>query len=395
MKKHTLTAGEFIYFLAYTVFIGVNILYSSMYRTLIGNTVHTLCEASALLLLVIKLCMYREFPFKEYRKLIPIGIFMVLMLVNTKGLDEFGIVITLVFLFCSADVSMKRLARYTIWLTLALILFIYGSAKAGIIMDYYTETPRLRYYMGFSYSLNGPGYILNTAMLACLLSEKKVPKLEWAAILIMAVWAYHLTNSRMPFLLTILMFAALVLYRIWPAFFTNKAISTIMIWSFVIFGALAILACALYDDHIGWMATLNSDRLFAGRLSLAHNSLQQFGISLIGKKITWGGHGLSANAMETSGLVYNYVDCLYVKLLQRGGILFYILINAFIVYVLNKAKKQKYFTLLIASAVIAVRCMIDDLSLFSYYNSLWFVLPLYLNFISAESDTSAQIKFNG
>ena len=56
--------------------------------------------------------------------------------------------------------------------------------------------------------------------------------------------------------------------------------------------------------------------MLESRLSLGKKSLERDGVTFFSRHISWVGNGLDAFG-NSSNKVYTYVDCLYVKILQR------------------------------------------------------------------------------
>ncbi len=110
------------------------------------------------------------------------------------------------------------------------------------------------------------------------------------------------------------------------------------------------------------------------RLNLGQYSLLEYGISAWGKQIAWVGNGLDVYGNRATGS-YLWVDCLYVQVLQRYGVIFfdYFLISNDNYYVGLLSEKKNYMLLILLS-LIAVHCMIDDLQLYLHYNTFWFAI---------------------
>ncbi|HAS20662.1 MAG TPA: hypothetical protein DCR16_02885, partial [Lachnospiraceae bacterium] len=69
-----------------------------------------------------------------------------------------------------------------------------------------------------------------------------------------------------------------------------------------------------------------------------------------------------------------YVDCFYVMVLQRYGILFTILLLAALTLTAAVAVRRGDRYLLLVLFFMALHCVLDDLFLYPFYNSLWFAL---------------------
>ena len=144
-----------------------------------------------------------------------------------------------------------------------------------------------------------------------------------------------------------------------------------MAFSFVILAGLCIWATFAYNEKTAWMRSLDS--LLNHRLYYGRQSLDLYGVSLFGQKIEWVGAGLDQNGQMISGR-YLYVDCFYVMILQRYGILFTVLLLAALTLTAAVAVRRGDRYLLLVLFFMALHCVLDDLFLYPFYNSLWFAM---------------------
>ena len=70
------------------------------------------------------------------------------------------------------------------------------------------------------------------------------------------------------------------------------------------------------------------------------------------------------------------MDCLYVQVLQKYGILFTIVVIVIMTILMYKLYKEEQWFLLVTMAVLAIHGMIDDLILPLYYNTFWLLLGM-------------------
>ena len=97
-----------------------------------------------------------------------------------------------------------------------------------------------------------------------------------------------------------------------------------------------------------------------------------YGVSLFGNRnITWVGSGLDPMGNRASG-TYLYVDNLYLQIMQKYGIIFFVVYILLFTLVLFKCLKRKEYHLFMLLVALAARGFLDDLSLQLYYNTFWF-----------------------
>ena len=89
------------------------------------------------------------------------------------------------------------------------------------------------------------------------------------------------------------------------------------------------------------------------------------------------GNGLNAYGNSTVG-TYNYVDCLYVRLLQRFGIVFMVMMAVLVGWSMYRLYQRKEYHILLISATVAAHCVLDDLSFALHYNTFWMAMGVVL-----------------
>ena len=279
------------------------------------------------------------------------------------------------YLFCARNVEYLHIAevsRIVSWIVLVLVVV---SAKLGVIENFYLEiNGRTRQCLGFRYTLLPPAILCNILMLTILIRKESIWISELVLFLVLSVWMYVVTQSRLSVLMNLVLLAVAALYRLGMGRVErHRILSWMMAFSFVILAGLCIWATFAYNEKTAWMRSL--DGLLNHRLYYGRQSLDLYGVSLFGQKIEWVGAGLDQNGQMISGR-YLYVDCFYVMILQRYGILFTVLLLAALTLTAAMAVRRGDRYLLLVLFFMALHCVLDDLFLYPFYNSLWFAMAL-------------------
>ena len=279
------------------------------------------------------------------------------------------------YLFCARNVDYLHIAevsRIVSWIVLVLVVV---SAKLGVIENFFLEiNGRTRQCLGFRYTLLPPAILCNILMLTILIRKESIWISELVLFLVLSVWMYVVTQSRLSVLMNLVLLAVAALYRLGMGRVErHRILSWMMAFSFVILAGLCIWATFAYNEKTAWMRSL--DGLLNHRLYYGRQSLDLYGVSLFGQKIEWVGAGLDQNGQMISGR-YLYVDCFYVMILQRYGIIFTVLLLAALTLTAVMALRRGDRYLLLVLFFMALHCVLDDLFLYPFYNSLWFAMAL-------------------
>ena len=281
------------------------------------------------------------------------------------------------YIYCGRRIHFAKIAGFALNISILAVLVVVFSGYLGIIDNVVTaKGNRVREFLGFRYALFLPGILLNMTGLWVYLRKENVTWLG-AAVWTAANWfVYYKTDSRISFALAMLLIGAALFMRYLPRITAKlHGLWGAMAWSFVFFGGVSVLMTAIYDDTIHWMRMLNS--MLESRLRLGKRSLVAHGVTFFGEKIEWVGNGLDAYG-NSSQEMYTYVDCMYVKILQRYGLIFTLAVLALMTWALIRLWKRREYHLVLILASVAAHCVLDDLSFALHYNTFWIAIGTVL-----------------
>lgn len=365
--------GERLFFLGYGMFLFFSILSTSFYAVYFAGAYKYIQLFSVCIAFLPELAVKSRYKRSTAIILFSLAALVVLICLTASSYTQ--VVCALAFVYCGRRVELEKIFRFTLLVSGAAVCFIVASAYLGIIRNYVRVGNRIRRYCGFRYSLYGPAFVFNLTAIEVYLKKADI---TWKKILLLAAvngWMFLETISRLSFYLSIALLLAAVVLKIKPDFLEKKKITCgALTLSFVVCFTVIICCTIKYDRSVPWMSMLN--HIMGGRLALAKSSLVTHGVSLFGQDINWYGWGLDiyGNIGENLYTMYNYVDCLYIQILQRFGLCFLIAYLALHTAALRRAYKNRDFYLMIVLAFLAVHAVIDDLTLGLHYNTFWFAI---------------------
>lgn len=376
-RLEPLTRYDFLFFLSYGIFLSISILSTSFYYKLFVGRPHMWLQILCIALLVCYEFRNGGFRDQNWKGLIVCAaMFLVAFRVSHASVHRQS-VLMFAYIYCARRIPFAKIARFTLNVSIALVCGIVLSSYFGIIENVAAaKGDRVREYLGFRYALYLPGILLNMTALWIYLRKDKISipgALVWAVV---NWFVYDKTDSRISFIIAEALLVAALVMRFWPKIVEKlKPLWLVAVSSFGVCGAFSLIMTIVYDNSLPWMRKLNS--ILESRLRLGNRSLQEHGVSWFGKEIEWLGNGLDAFGNSTSG-IYTYVDCLYIKILQRYGILFTIALAVLMCWSMYQLYKRKEYHILLISASVAVHCVLDDLSFTLHYNTFWIAMGLVL-----------------
>ena len=376
--KHRLgqcVSTDGLYFVSYGIFLITSLLSTSFFYQYFMGVAYTWIQAVCLALLLVR--EYRlGFHRQSLAALGALTFLAVLCLQFSLGNLTRLVPLMCFYIYGARNIHFDRIARFSLWLSALVAAVVVYSGYLGIIDNVAAaKGTRVREYLGFRYALYLPGILLNITALWTYLHRRDITPLRALLWVLPNGFVYLRTDSRISFALALGVLAAGLVLRYLPWVTKPKWLWSILSGSYLLSAAFSFVFTGIYDGAIPWMRRLNS--MLESRLSLGKRSLEDYGFGLLGKKISWVGHGLDAYGNLTEGR-YTYVDCMYVKLLQRYGAVFIAAFLALVTWAMCKLLKQGHYLLLLICASVAVHCILDDLSFALHYNTFWIALGLAL-----------------
>jgi hypothetical protein len=183
---------------------------------------------------------------------------------------------------------------------------------------------------------------------------------------------YLQTDSRLAFYLSVFGIIGGLIIKKYPVVIKNsKLIKRLLALSFIICSSISLLLIFNYNDSNKTMKSM--DDVLENRLSLGNASLEKYDINLFGNDVNYVGAGLGLDGTRAVG-DYDYVDCLYLNMIEKFGLVYYI--SYLIIMTCSQfiLKRKGFVLLLFLISIYALMGMIDDLSIYLHYNSFLFVI---------------------
>lgn len=381
-NKKFLSIGELLYYASLSFYLFATLLRSTFFAPLVLGRKYILLIILAAIFVAMKELISANPKTRAFIILILTAGLMLLMQPGSSGFTQRQAALVFIYIYCARDIDLKRLMTFVKWVTFSFLCVVIISSQVGIIEDYVSEG-RVRHYLGFRYALYPSMLLLNVAIIQLLESNKRINWPMWALILVCNWWIYYMSDSNTSYYMTIVCFAVALVLKL--KIIGDKRVMYMLVFSFVLFAIISIVMTYNYNPKIAWQSNLN--KILGNRLELGKASLKEYGISLLGEKIEWAGNGLNPFG-EYVTEEYNFVDCLYIRVVQRYGIIFFSLVMILLTKAMHITYKKNYFQLLFASAIVALHCVTDDLSLLLYYNFVWIPLGLtiYYDFVKEKNN---------
>ena len=322
------------------------------------------------------------FFLKEYTKKDWIGLAIALFgFINSLLIMEGSVFYACFLIFCGRHTSFRKIMKTClIAFGLALVTTVV-CANTGIIEDYILDpdSTRPRHFLGFLYALYGPSVYFNCAAILVYLRKQKITWIEIVLLLAGNQYLYKMTDSRLSYFSVILLVLFSLLLKYFYDFFTKRTVLKALMASSLVLSMFVGYGVTLWYSPENELS-VQVDNKLSHRLQKGKASFDSIGFSLLGRDYDYVGNGLEMDGSSVKAQQPdNYVDCFYIKNMERFGVLFFLLVIGLYTKVLWKLSRRNELYLLMIFSLFALHGILDDLIFTLYYNSFWFLGTLLLN----------------
>jgi len=375
MDKHLkkMCQGDRLFFLAFGIMMTLSLLSASFYYRYFDERPFTYIQLFCVGLLGVYEYCNGGIQRRHWVGMAICALFSLIAVINATSNVQRLVGWVFLLTFCARRIPFPKIADFTLRVSFVTVAFIVFSGYLGIIDDVVMyKAGRVREFLGFRYALYPSGILLNMTALYVYIRKERITvpaAIFWG---VLNWYVYYMTDSRISFVLAEALLVIALLMRWLPKLVRKiHALWAVAVASFGVcsIGSLVLTFC--YNSSIPWMRRLNN--MLEGRLNLGKKSLAQYGFSLFGKRISWVGNGLDVDGNVIEGS-YNYVDCLYVKMLQLYGIIFTALLIVLLCWAMFRLWRRREYHILMICTFVAAHCVLDDLSFTLHYNTFWIAM---------------------
>lgn len=302
-----------------------------------------------------------RFTLKKILPFLLIAIFIAFNNYYLAGKSWFIDIILIVF--CARDINYRQFLSYSLGMFVIYYLGIILANGVGLVPSSiaYRELG-VRNSLGFGWSTWPAFGFFYISLIYMVLRGKRVTYFELLMIAAIAYFFYHMTTTRYAFFLTLLLVLVWLFKKISTFNFYNNLFTRITIYLMY-----PLLTITMYFFSQNSTRFSNMDKLFSWRLTLGHNALQTYGVSLLGR------HTNFSSSTDIIGVQYSYVDsALLQSLIIYGGIVVSLFIMVFYLFERKVVESHNDY-LLIAIAFTVLNGFTDPQLLEPFYN-IFFVM---------------------
>lgn len=358
-----------IYLIAFSVFLLGEMLSTTMFP--VPGKVFLLCKGIAVLMILIKVLFCDIYSVRFFWSfVISLGVGILIYL--RSGYME--PILWIIMLFGAKNVSFKKILQSYLIVNISVMVLAFVASMMNIIenLQYTREQGiQLRNSFGIIYPTDFASHVFFIMAVIFFVMRGKLKVWHYIVSILIAALTYYFCYTRLDvgcifILIAVFLFADFINKKNAPFAKYKKNTTYKMSWIIPFLAAAMYVASKIYRSDISILVKLNT--LMSNRLALGKKGLSEYGMTPFGQYIDMVGNGGSMVHVKD----YFFIDCSYLYVYLKYGIVFFLMILLVSVLCCRKQKKDLYF--LMVMAVIGINCMIAHHIIELAYNPFFLIL---------------------
>ena len=328
-------------------------IYTRNENALLGIITNSI-QALGYLLCLVKIVLSR----KEYsiNEIIFFCILFAVFLISGFNIQHKFFFLTAILLISTVGADAVSISKISLCIQSVILFVVVFLSQIGLLEDkIFNPETRSRHILGFNWITVAPILFFFICLLYIYIRSEKFKWYEAIVLELINYYFYHMTNTRMTFLLCSVVIIFFTVQSLWKGFFGYlKKLNWVYFIIPIVLVIVSIVAAYFYNPDNSIFLKANS--ILSGRLQLGHDALHYYKFPLFGQVIIWNGFGLLNDGIVDN---YNYVDCSYLQIGMWYGAFVLILLIAIYMYGIYKSIKANNYWAVFVFLFVLVHSMTE------------------------------------
>lgn len=369
---NTLCTEEGLFFTAFIVYLGRGMWETTMLP--LNPWVNQFCLLLTILFMGMKIIFYDTYSISGYIGLILGFIGTILIYLNSGYTNPF---FWLLVLMGCKNVSFEKILKVYLIIVSSIMILALCAALLGVIVNLIYKPPNrgARIAFGSVYVTDFASHIFYMILTYCYLKAEQLKRHHFIVILIITGMVYYFCKTRldcMSMLLALIVFGTNCFLQ--KHIYDGKELlkkwsylwKYIGLFSIPLMSVISFVITAAYNDENKVLVFV--DKIISSRLRLGKFGLDTYSIKLLGQPVNMIGAGRTIQMPDD----YFFIDCSYIHILLRFGLIFTIALLVVSFLCCYKRKNDIYFLFVIT--IISINCVIAHHILDIAYNPFMYAL---------------------
>ena len=328
-------------------------IYTRNENALLGIITNSI-QAFGYLLCLVKIVLSR----KEYsiNEIVFFCVLFAVFFISGFNIQHKFFFLTAILLISTVGADAVSISKISLCIQSVILFVVVFLSQIGLFEDkIFNPETRSRHILGFNWITVAPILFFFICLLYIYIRSEKFKWYEAIVLELINYYFYHMTNTRMTFLLCSVVIIFFTVQSLWKGFFGYlKKLNWVYFIIPIVLVIVSIVAAYFYNPDNSIFLKANS--ILSGRLQLGHDALHYYKFPLFGQVIIWNGFGLLNDGIVDN---YNYVDCSYLQIGMWYGAFVLILLIAIYMYGIYKSIKANNYWAVFVFLFVLVHSMTE------------------------------------
>lgn len=328
-------------------------IYTRNENALLGIITNSI-QAFGYLLCLVKIVLSR----KEYsiNEIVFFCVLFAVFFISGFNIQHKFFFLTAILLISTVRADSVSISKISLCIQSVILFVVVFLSQIGLLEDkIFNPETRSRHILGFNWITVAPILFFFICLLYIYIRSEKFKWYEAVVLELINYYFYHMTNTRMTFLLCSVVIIFFTVQSLWKGFFGYlKKLNWVYFIIPIVLVIVSIVAAYFYNPDNSIFLKANS--ILSGRLQLGHDALHYYKFPLFGQVIIWNGFGLLNDGIVDN---YNYVDCSYLQIGMWYGAFVLILLIAIYMYGIYKSIKANNYWAVFVFLFVLVHSMTE------------------------------------
>ena len=328
-------------------------IYTRNENALLGIITNSI-QAFGYLLCLVKIVLSR----KEYsiNEIVFFCVLFAVFFISGFNIQHKFFFLTAILLISTVRADAVSISKISLCIQSVILFVVVFLSQIGLFEDkIFNPETRSRHILGFNWITVAPILFFFICLLYIYIRSEKFKWYEAIVLELINYYFYHMTNTRMTFLLCSVVIIFFTVQSLWKGFFGYlKKLNWVYFIIPIVLVIVSIVAAYFYNPDNSIFLKANS--ILSGRLQLGHDALHYYKFPLFGQVIIWNGFGLLNDGIVDN---YNYVDCSYLQIGMWYGVFVLILLIAIYMYGIYKSIKANNYWAVFVFLFVLVHSMTE------------------------------------
>lgn len=345
---------ELIYLSMFAIYIIANTFSGTMFvlSNLVSSSTYLISELSVIGILI-KILLFDKWDLKSISIILLSG--LILWQICTTS-SEYLFFYYYVYIIGAKDVDFRKIIKVFLGAVISVSVIAAIASLSGVIIN--VTIGRLlestvRYSVGAVYPTDLAARCFYILLAYTALRKFKFTLPEYIAAISFSIMIYALTDTRLDFLLMILVIL-ITIFKNFICHIIEKIKINIATGTIFIVILLNIVLAYLFKPSVHLFQIVN--KVLSGRLTYGHEAFKNYNVTFLGQFIYQNGNG----GVHNQPFDYFYIDVSFIRVLMMEGILAFFVLLAVIYLSYRKFYNEKSFVLIVWLLLAILSSLIDQ-----------------------------------